>query len=105
MVDPRIGFATSPDGATWSVAPENPILNLGAPGSWDSGGVEQPNVVIGYGYMLYYDGFSNTGGRIGLAMAPQGFSIAEFPVPATSLLLVAVVLVTVYLISRRRNRY
>jgi len=101
---PRIGYATSPDGATWSESGKKPILNLGAPGSWDSGGVEQPSIVIGYGYMLYYDGFSNTGGRIGLATAPQGFSIPEFPLPTMSLLLGAVVFAAIFLTRSRRRR-
>jgi predicted GH43/DUF377 family glycosyl hydrolase len=86
-LNPRIGFATGPDGATWTRSPTNPILDLGSPGTWDSSGVEQPSAVIGYGFMLYYDGFSNAGGEIGLARAPQGFSIPEFSQPSVILLL------------------
>ena len=101
-VGPRIGFATSPDGATWSKS-SAPLLDLGATGSWDSGGVEQPSILIGYGYMLYYDGFSSNTGGIGLARAPQGFSIPEFPIPTTGILLVGVVFVATYLTRRRRK--
>jgi predicted GH43/DUF377 family glycosyl hydrolase len=88
-VSPRIGFATSPDGATWNTsAVKNPILNPGSQGSWDGAGVEQPCVVVGNGFMLYYDGISGSARtEIGLARSPQGFAIPEFPAPASILLL------------------
>src|SRR5260370_39560301 len=35
----RIGYATSPDGITWTKYSSNPILSLGASGTWDSGNV------------------------------------------------------------------
>lgn len=84
LTAPQIGLATSPDGKTWTRSSLNPILSPGPQDSWDSAGVEQPNVVLGAdGYSLYYDGLSkNTGGRIGLAQAPQSpqvFPIPEFP--------------------------
>jgi predicted GH43/DUF377 family glycosyl hydrolase len=73
----QIGYATSQDGATWTKSATNPILGVGSPGTWDSGGVEQPSVVLGAsGYMLYYDGFGKNGaGMIGLAQSPQGFAV------------------------------
>jgi predicted GH43/DUF377 family glycosyl hydrolase len=81
---PQIGLATSPDGKTWVRSSLNPVLSPGTDSSWDSAGVEQPNVVVGPGgYLLYYDGLSqNEGGRIGLAQALQSFQvipIQEFP--------------------------
>jgi predicted GH43/DUF377 family glycosyl hydrolase len=78
---PRIGLATSPDGKTWVRSSLNPILNPGADGSWDSAGVEQPNVVVGpSGYFLFYDGLSqNEGGRIVLAQAPQSPQVVPIP--------------------------
>lgn len=84
LLTPQIGFATSPDGKTWTRSSLNPILSPGGPGAWDSAGVEQPNVVFGAnGYWLYYDGLAeNAGGRIGLAQAPQSpqvLPIPEFP--------------------------
>jgi predicted GH43/DUF377 family glycosyl hydrolase len=80
LVKPQIGFAASPDGATWTKSSQNPILSPGPLGSWDSAGVEQPGITIAIGYMLYYDGYSNTTrAGIGLAHAPQGFNIPEFP--------------------------
>ena len=100
-VDPRIGFASAPDGATWTRSSTNPLLNAGNPGSWDSAGVEEPCAIIGYGYMLYYHGFSSVGGGIGLAQAPQGFSIPEFPVLPAGLLLVMAIFATICLLHRK----
>jgi hypothetical protein len=81
---PQIGLATSPDGKTWTRSSLNPILSPGGQGTWDSAGVEQPNLLLGAnGYLLYYDGLAeNAGGRIGLAKAPQSpqvLPIPEFP--------------------------
>lgn len=97
----QIGIATSPDGSTWTRYPSNPILSPGTPGAWDSSGVDQPNLIMANGLMLYYDGLSpNAGARIGLALAPQGFAIPEFPVPALVLLLA----VTGFAATRFQNR-
>jgi len=101
---PRIGFATSPDGATWNTsAVKNPILTPGSQGSWDMAGVEQPSVVVGNGFMLYYDGTSGSAStRIGLARAPQGFTIPEFPPPA-SILILGVSILAVACLTRRQE--
>jgi hypothetical protein len=101
--DPRIGFATAPDGATWTRSSTTPLLDLGDPGSWDSKGVEQPCAVIGYGFMLYYDGFSTVGASIGLARPLQGFSIPEFPVQPTGFLLVMMVCAVMWLLHRKHR--
>ena len=103
-VVPRIGFATSPDGASWNRSSSNPILIPGAPGSWDSAGVEQPSVVqFGNGYMMYYDGYSNLQGqRIGLALSPQGFSVAEFPAPTFDVFLGLIACAGICLVYYRR---
>jgi predicted GH43/DUF377 family glycosyl hydrolase len=102
---PKIGFATSPDGGTWMRAASNPILVPGPPGSWDSAGVEQPSVAqSGNTYMLFYDGYSSQQGqRIGLALSPQGFTIAEFPAPAVQLLLGLIACSTIYMACYRRK--
>ena len=96
---PRIGFATSPDGATWTRS--GLLLDVGEPGSWDSGGVEQPCMLIGYGYTLYYDGFSSVGGSIGIAWAPQGFSIPEFPTLPAGLFLGVMVCTAICFVHKR----
>ena len=53
----RIGHATSPDGINWTKDPANPVLNLGAPGSWDDYWVYFPCVIY-YGglFHMWYDG-------------------------------------------------
>ena len=103
---PRIGYSTSPDGGTWTRSANNPILTPGPPDSWDSAGVEQPSVVQGgSGYMLFYDGYSSLQGqRIGLALAPEGFTIAEFSTPTTELLLGLVTSSALYMVCYRRTR-
>jgi predicted GH43/DUF377 family glycosyl hydrolase len=104
LLNPKIGFATSPDGATWTRSAFNPILRPGPQGSWDSSGVEQPGITAGYGYMLYYDGFSqNVGIGIGLAQAPQGFTVPEFSASASLLLLGVSVFFVVGSMRQRRN--
>lgn len=86
-INSGIGFATAPDGATWTRSSANPILRPDSPGSWDSAGVEQPSILTVNGYMLYYDGFSIGVRAIGLARAPQGFAVPEFVAPASTMLL------------------
>jgi len=103
--NPRIGYATSTDGVNWSKTLANPILTLGLPGSWDSGGVEQPGVVIGAnGYMMYYDGFNETSAaRIGLAYAPQNFTVPELVVPQVGFLVALLACATACYSHRRRR--
>ncbi len=114
-VVPRIGFATSLDGGSWTRSAANPILQPDPPGSWDSAGVEQPSVVQGgSGYMLFYDGYSiSQGQRIGLALSPQGFAaaefpsqgsaVAEFPMPTAEILLGLIACSTLYFTCYRRK--
>ncbi len=35
----RLGLATSSDGIHWTKSPANPVLNVGKPGTWDSGAI------------------------------------------------------------------
>jgi predicted GH43/DUF377 family glycosyl hydrolase len=100
---PQIGLATSPDGATWTRYPSNPILSPGAQGTWDFAGVEQASLATGDGLMIYYDGIgAGSGPRIGLAQAPQGFTIPEFPVPSV-LILLAVAVCAASLLRKRKQ--
>ena len=101
---PQIGYATSNDGATWNKT-SSPALSSGPPGSWDAAGVEQPDVVIGpNGYMMYYDGFNRTSPpSIGLALAPQNFSVPELQVPPVGLLIAVLTCATVCFAYRRRQ--
>ena len=102
--NPQIGYATSTDGVGWSKSVQNPILPLGLPDSWDSAGVEQPGVVKGAnGYMMYYDGFNATSAaRIGLAYAPQNFTVPELMVPQFGFLVALLVCATGCYVNRKR---
>jgi predicted GH43/DUF377 family glycosyl hydrolase len=101
LLTPMIGFASSPDGATWTRSSNNPILLPGPPGSWDAAGVEQSSPVqFGGSYLLYYAG----GGKIGLALGPHGFAIAEFPAPEFGLLVGVVACATIILLQQRRQQ-
>ena len=102
---PQIGYATSSDGVNWNKALTNPILALGSPGSWDSAGVEQPDVLKGAnGYMMYYDGFNATSAaRIGLAYAPQNFNVPELQVPQVGFLVAVLACATACYVYRKRR--
>ncbi len=102
LMTPRIGLATSPDGATWTRSPMNPMLSQGPSGSWDSAGVEQPSVIItGNSYMLYYDGLGTySTGRIGLARAPQSIPVPEFPAPS---LIIGIITAAAFCILHQRK--
>ena len=98
---PSVGFASSPDGATWTRSSSNPILNPGPPGSWDAAGVEQTSPVqVGTSYFLYYD----SGSKIGLALSPHGFAIPEFPTPVIALFLGLIASTAVLLTHQRRRQ-
>ncbi len=103
---PQIGYANSQDLVTWTKDPGNPILSEGLSGSWDSGGVEQPAVILGAnGYALYYDGFNATShAKIGLALPPQNFKVPELPIPQIGLLVAALAGMTVFRFHRKRKR-
>lgn len=100
---PQIGYATSTNGASWNKS-STPVLSPGPIGSWDSAGVEQPDVVNGAnGYMMYYDGFNTTSSpNIGLALAPENFNVPELPVPQVGLLVAVLACTTVCFARRRR---
>src|SRR5262249_26138154 len=54
----RIGYATSTDGVNWVKNPD-PVLDIGAPGSFDDKFVVEPRVFrVGDGYRMYYGGIS-----------------------------------------------
>ena len=102
---PQIGLATSPDGATWTRYLSNPILSPGAQGTWDFAGVEQASLAIRDGLMMYYDGIgASTGPKIGLAQAPQGFTIPEFPLPSFLALLTVAVCAASLLRKRKQAK-
>jgi predicted GH43/DUF377 family glycosyl hydrolase len=79
--EPQIGYATSPDAVTWNRSPLNPVLTPGAPGTWDSMGVEQPSAVrVGSALMLYYDGYSKNSVGIGLVVNSENPNLPTYSV-------------------------
>jgi len=66
----RIGYATSPDGLTWTKYAGNPVLDIGASGAFDDEQVAEPRVVkVGTMYRMYYTGRNATAKRQSLGMA------------------------------------
>jgi hypothetical protein len=92
----RIGYATSPDGLAWTRL-GNPVFDVGPSGTWDDGGVSQPDVVPdpAGGFHLFYFGFSASesstcsqaggcaflGGSVGHAFSTDGVSWARDAAP------------------------
>ncbi len=71
----RIGYATSPDGVTWTKFGGNPVLDVGSAGSWDSEDVTGPAVIYDAGlYHMYYTGADGVAARIGHATSANGTS-------------------------------
>ncbi|MBC8232168.1 T9SS type A sorting domain-containing protein [bacterium] len=71
----RIGYATSPDGITWTRYADNPVLDLGAPGEWDAYNVSIPSVLYEDGiYKMWYSGYDGSNWHIGYATSPDGIT-------------------------------
>ena len=71
----RIGYATSPDGLTWTKHP-TPVLSSGT-AEWESNGVAAPIVLKETGgYVMYYTGvdLNGTWNSIGRAVSPDGIN-------------------------------
>ncbi len=74
--------ATGPDGP-WTVD-ETPILEPGAAGSWDAGGLSWPSAVVtAEGYSLYFTGLDRPSrrGAIGLATSSDGMTWSKHDGP------------------------
>jgi len=65
----RACYATSTDGINWEKSNDNPILELGEPGTWDDYGTDHPMVIKdGTTYEMWYAGYDgDSHGRIGYA--------------------------------------
>jgi hypothetical protein len=72
----KIGLATSSDGVTWTRSGTSPVLDKGAPGSWEDGWIESPSVVkvAGTYYMLYSGMSMGSAYGIGLATSSDGIA-------------------------------
>ena len=77
----RVGFATSIDGLTWEMHPNNPVLSPGSTGEWDAYTVEFPYVIRENGQykMWYSSGGSNyIQYKIGFATSPDGINWTKY---------------------------
>ncbi len=73
----QIGHATSADGINWTRQGANPVLFVGAVGSWDAGSVCFPSVIYDGGFKMWFTGrpggaLSLTGFQIGYATSADG---------------------------------
>jgi beta-1,2-mannobiose phosphorylase / 1,2-beta-oligomannan phosphorylase len=71
-----IGFAESPDGITWQRdVNNNPVLEPGASGQWDSLWIYSPRVLfINNQYYMWYGGDNGTIRQLGLATSSNGIT-------------------------------
>ena len=71
--DNRIGYATSPDGISWTKDSLNPVINHGDPGNWDDEEVMHPYVLFEDNtYKIWYNGHDGVTQRILYATSPDG---------------------------------
>jgi predicted GH43/DUF377 family glycosyl hydrolase len=71
--DNRIGYATSPDGITWTKDSLNPVIDHGSPGSWDDEEVMHPFVIHENDTLkMYYNGHNGQTQRILYATSIDG---------------------------------
>jgi len=83
----RVGYATSPDGSTWTKHPGSPVMDAGAPGAFDDLGVWPGTVIFdGERYRMWYTGAHGTVSsdwdwRIGYAESADGLSWIRHPGP------------------------
>jgi len=70
----RIGYATSPNGLTWTKHDSNPVLDVGTSGRWDDDDVNTPLVLMfdDTTFFMWYGGGDGSKFRIGLATSSDG---------------------------------
>ena len=74
----QIGRATSKDGRVWVQDSTNPVVEVGAPGTWDAALVHTGSVLFdGTKYRMWYTGLSTwyTGGIAGIGLATSSDGI------------------------------
>lgn len=77
----KTGYATSPDGITWTKSAVNPVLGAGAGGAWDAGGAAVPKVILdGAFYRMWFTGVSAAGkpSGIGYASSTDGINWTKY---------------------------
>jgi predicted GH43/DUF377 family glycosyl hydrolase len=71
----RVGYATAPDGVAWTKYAGNPVLDVGASGSWEGEDVVRPTVIKeGSTYHMWYHGSDGVTSRIGHATSLDGLT-------------------------------
>ena len=76
----RIGYATSSDGILWNKHLDNPVLDVGANGTWDDYYVHGPTVLFdGTVYQMWYAGYDGSNYRIGYATSSDGILWNKHP--------------------------
>ena len=76
----RIGLATSTDGIHWKKAEQNPILDVGPPGSWDSVVAKLPAVTKHNDkFYMFYSGRDGKTKQIGLATSDDAVHWKKAP--------------------------
>jgi len=75
----QVGYATSPDGVSWTKHAGNPVLTPGNAGAWDADSVCEPRVLhIGSTYYMYYTHCYGSENDIGLATSTDGLSWTKY---------------------------
>jgi hypothetical protein len=72
----RIGYATSPDGITWTKYEENPVFDIGEAGTWDDDNIYHCSILANEdGYQMWYIAFGHaSGGKTGYATSTDGIT-------------------------------
>jgi len=80
-VQQRLGVARSADGIHWQKLRTNPVLEVGAPGSFDENGLGEPAVwqARGYYWMLYTGRGAGEVRRLGMARSTDGVHWTKLP--------------------------
>jgi len=78
-MEEKVGYATSPDGKSWTKHASNPVLGFGPSGSWDSSQLSLPMVIKdGATYKMWYAGYNGTYWRIGYATSADGVAWTKY---------------------------
>jgi predicted GH43/DUF377 family glycosyl hydrolase len=80
----KTGYATSPDGVTWTPYWDNPVLRAGDTGSWDETRADIHSVIADGGiYLAWYVGrpAGASWEEIGFATSPDGVNWTKYPDP------------------------
>jgi predicted GH43/DUF377 family glycosyl hydrolase len=75
----QVGYATSPDGFTWTKSENNPVIEPGSAGSWDSVSVLAGAVIVEEElFKMWYWGFDGTMYQVGYATSSDGVNWSKY---------------------------